>query len=396
MNSPVMNTSTIAKMNKLIPLLLSALILHSCGPKSNQHQTQAMDQNHLFLLGTYTEQPEDGLNLLAFHPEAGEIEVLHVASDIDNPSFVTANAAQNLVFSTEETNSEQGGKVTSFKLDKATNTLEKINSVFTQGGSPCHISLDPTERFLVVSNYSGGNITVIPVDQQGKLSEEIQVIQHEGSSANPSRQKAPHVHSAVFHPEENRVFVADLGTDKVYLYDLTDDATAPLKPATPDAFSVEAGAGPRHILFNEAGDRFYLIHELTAEVGVYAYEQGQISHVETHALTPEGFTGEVGAAEVRISPDGKYLYASNRGDANTLTVFAIDATTGRLREVQHVSSEGIAPRNFAITADGKFLLCGNQNSDEIVVFDRDQENGTISRSSITVAVSKPVYFYSLD
>lgn len=248
----------------------------------------------------------------------------------------------------------------------------------------------------MVSNYSGGNVTVIPVDQEGNLSSKIQVIQHEGSSINPGRQQAPHVHSAVFHPTEERVFVADLGTDKIYLYDVVDNDTAPLSPATPEAFSVEAGAGPRHLIFNEAGDRLYLIHELTAEVGVYAYEQGQISHIETHPLTPEDFVGEVGAAEVRISPDGKYLYASNRGDANTLTAFAINADTGRLTEVQQVSSEGVAPRNFAITADGKFLLCGNQNSDEIIVFKRDLENGTISRSQVAVSVSKPVYFYFLD
>ena len=384
-------------MTKLIPLFLLLIFFHACGPKNNQHQTEAaMDQKYLFLLGTYTEKPQEGINLLAFHPQADKIEILHVASDIDNPSFVIANTAQTLVFSTEETSSEQGGKVTSFKLNKATNTLEKINSVFTQGGSPCHLSLDPTERFLVVSNYSGGNITVIPVDQEGMLSSEIQVIQHQGSSINPDRQKAPHVHSAVFHPTEKRVFVADLGTDKIYLYDVADNDTAPLSPATPEAFAVEAGAGPRHILFNEAGDRFYLIHELTAEVGVYAYEQGQISHLETQALIPEDFVGEVGAAEVRIAPDGKYLYASNRGDANTLTAFAINPNNGRLTEVQHVSSEGVAPRNFAITPDGKFLLCGNQNSDEIVVFARDLENGTISRSQAALSVSKPVYFYFLD
>lgn len=355
-----------------------------------------MDQTYFFLLGTYTEKPDEGIHLLSFNPESGEIEPLYVASGIDNPSFVIANAEQTLVFSTEETSSEQGGKVTSFKLNKATNTLEKINSVFTQGGSPCHISLDPTERFLVVSNYSGGNVTVIPVDQEGYLSPEIQVIQHEGSSVNPGRQQAPHVHSAVFHPTEERVFVADLGTDKIYAYDVVDNDTAPLSPVATEAFSVEAGAGPRHILFNKTGDRFYLIHELTAEVGVYAYEQGRISHIETHPLTRAGHAGEVGAAEVRISPDGKYLYASNRGDANTLTAFAIDVDTGRLTEIQQVSSEGVAPRNFAITADGRYLLCGNQNSDEIIVFNRNQEDGTIDLSQTSFSVKKPVYFYFLN
>ena len=384
-------------MNKLIPFFLSFIFLYACGSKSNQHRTQAaMNQKYLFLLGTYTEKPEEGINLLSFDPEQGKIEIQHVASDIDNPSFVIANTAQTLVFSTEETSSEQGGKVTSFKLNKASNTLEKINSVFTQGGSPCHISLDPTERFLVVSNYSGGNITVIPVDKKGNLSSEVQVIQHEGSSVNPSRQKAPHVHSAVFHPKEKRVFVADLGTDKIYLYDVTDNDTAPLSPATPEAFAVEPGAGPRHILFNETGDRLYLIHELTAEVGVYAYEEGELSHLETHSLIDEGFTGEVGAAELRFSPDGDFLYASNRGEANTITAFSVNHEDGSLTQIQQVSSYGEAPRNFIITPDGKFMLCGNQNSNEIIVFNRNQEDGKMEPSQISFSVNKPVYFYFLD
>jgi 6-phosphogluconolactonase len=381
--------------NLYLPFLLLSLTL-GCSSKNNEQTTEtAMNPTYLFLLGTYTEQPEEGINFLQFDPEARKIEAMHVASDIDNPSFIIANADQTLVFATEETGSEQGGKVTSFKLDKANGTLEKINSVYTGGDSPCHLSLDPTERFLVVSNYSGGNVTVIPADQEGKLSSDIQLIQHEGSSINPNRQQAPHVHSAVFHPSENRVFVADLGTDKIYLYDFNENDAAPLSPAA-HPFTVNPGAGPRHIHFNEAGDRLYLIHELTAEVGVYVYEGGEISHLETHSLVSDGFTGDVGAAEVRISPDGNYLYASNRGEAHTLTVFEVNNKDGRLTQIQHISSQGEAPRNFFITPDGKFLVCGNQNSDEIRVFDRNQEDGTISPSQISFSVSKPVYFYSLD
>ena len=379
-----------------LPFLL-LILTWGCSSNSSEHTTETtMNRSYLFLLGTYTETPDEGINLLGFDPVAGEMEIIHVASDIENPSFVLTNADQTLVFATEETGSKQGGKVTSFKLDKVKGTLEKISSVFTGGDSPCHISLDPTERFVVVSNYSGGNITVIPVDQEGTLSSEIQLIQHEGSSINPNRQNAPHVHSAVFHPSESRVFVADLGTDKIYLYDFDSNSSAPLSHAASQAFAVEAGAGPRHILFNEAGDRLYLIHELTAELGVYAYEKDEISHLETKSLVQEGFTGEVGAAEVRISPDGNYLYASNRGEANTLTVFEINQDDGLLTEIQHISSQGTAPRNFIITPDGKFLICGNQNSNEVSVFDRNEEDGKISPSQITLSVSKPVYFYSLD
>lgn len=379
-----------------LPFLLM-IFTWGCSSNSSDHITDTtMNRSYLFLLGTYTEKPEEGINLLGFDPVAGEMEIIHVAPDIENPSFVLANADQTLVYATEETGGEQGGKVTSFKLDKVKGTLEKISSVFTGGDSPCHISLDPTERFVVVSNYSGGNVTVIPVDQEGTLSSDIQIIQHEGSSIDPNRQNAPHVHSAVFHPSESRVFVADLGTDKIYLYDFVNKGSAPLSPASSPEFAVEAGAGPRHILFNKAGDRLYMIHELTAEVGVYAYEKGEIFHLETKSLVPEDFTGEVGAAEVRISPDGNYLYASNRGEANTITVFQINQDDGLLTKIQHTSSQGTAPRNFIITPDGNFLICGNQNSNEVNVFDRNQEDGKISPSQITLSVNKPVYFYSLD
>lgn len=382
-------------MNRLFLAFLAFILTLGCSSKNSDRITATtMDKTYLFLLGTYTEKPEEGIKLIEFDPEAEVLKTIHVASDIHNPSFVIANTNQTLVFATEEDGSERGGKVTSFKLDKEKGTLEKINSVFTQGDSPCHISLDPSERFLVVSNYSGGNVTVIPVDPKGNLSSDIQVIQHEGSSINPDRQNAPHVHSAVFHPSENRVFVADLGTDKIYLYDLNQNDAAPLSLA--EAFAVEGGVGPRHLIFNESGDRLYLIHELTAEVGVYAYEEGELSHLETHSLIAEDFTGEVGAAEVRFSPDGGYLYASNRGEANTITVFSVNPEDGRLTEIQHISSQGQAPRNFDITPDGKYLLCGNQNSDEIIVFERNQGDGKITPTQISVSINKPVYFYFLD
>lgn len=381
---------------KKLPFLFLLALAVACKTPRNQQQTAInMDETHLFLLGTYTENTEEGINLIAFDPEQGVMEILEVASDVENPSFVIANTKENLVFAAEETGGEQGGVITSFKLDKTNRTLEKINSVYTQGNSPCHISLDPSERFLIVSNYSGGNVTAVPVDQDGYLSDDIQVIRHEGSSINTDRQEAPHVHSAVFHPSESRVFVGDLGTDKIYMYDLDEKAATPLSPSDPASFSVQAGAGPRHLTFNQEGNRIYLIHELTAEVGVYAYEQGKISHLETHSLVPEDFTGEVGAAEVRISPDGRFLYASNRGEANDITVFAIDGESGQLLQVQNISSQGIAPRNFAITADGKFLICGNQNSDEVVAFYRNNDDGKLTPTGISLSVKKPVYFYFL-
>lgn len=383
---------------KYWPLIVLFMgITLACGSKNNQQKTDiTMGKTYLFLVGTYTENPKDGIHLVKFSPDENLLETVSIASEVENPSFVITNKEQNLVFAVEETGGDEGGKVTSFRFNKAAHTFEKINSVFTQGDHPCHLGLDPSERYLIASNYSGGNLTAIPIGPDGNLSHEIQVVQHSGSSTNPNRQKAPHVHSAAFHPKEPKIFVGDLGTDKINVYTYDKDSPNPLTPSDETTFSVAPGAGPRHLVFNEEGTRLYLIHEITAEIGVYAYEDEKISHIETHSLLRDGFEGEVGAAEVRLSPEGNYLYASNRGEANDIAVFKIKKENGQLSHVQNQPSGGETPRNFAITPDGKYLISGNQNSDNLMVFNRDQETGKLKPMSISLSIKKPVYIYFLN
>jgi 6-phosphogluconolactonase (cycloisomerase 2 family) len=378
----------------LFPILL-ALVL-ACGTNSNQKKDVNMEKSYQFLVGTYTENPQEGIHLVKFNPEKELLETTYLASEVENPSFITSNRQQNLVFAVEETGGENGGKVTSFRLNKLTERLEKINSVFTEGDHPCHLSLDPSEEFLVSSNYSGGNLTVIPVDSDGNLSSEVQVVQHSGSSIHPNRQQQPHVHSAVFHPEESKIFVGDLGTDQIYVYPFEKDSLNPIISSKESHFSVEPGSGPRHLTFNKEGNRLYLIHEITAEIGVYAYENGALGHLETHSLLPEDFSGEVGAAEVRISPDGNFLYASNRGDANDITVFKVEKETGKLTKIQNISSQGRLPRNFGISPDGEYLITGNQGSDNLVVFKRNSSTGKLETTDFNLQINKPVYLFFLE
>jgi 6-phosphogluconolactonase len=368
----------------------------ACGSGSNEAtetKRETMNTTYRFLLGSYTSAPEHGIYLAAFHGDADSLSIEAVASEPENPSFVVANRAQNRVYCVEETGGESGGKVSAFSLQQGKFT--KLNTVSAGGNGPCYVTLDPSERFIVVGNYSGGNFSVIPVSADGSLMEPIQTIAHTGSSVNPRRQTKPYVHSAVFHPSEPRVLIADLGTDEVVVYDFDATKESPLIESPVFRLRVAPGAGPRHMVFNSSGDRLYLVHEITAAIGVYAYEDGKLTHLETHSLLQEGFEGNVGAAEVRFSPDGKFLYASNRGDANELIVFeTID--DGKLTHVQTIHSGGIAPRNFNITPDGKFLLAGNQNSNLLLVFSRDQSTGIIAPTDIRLEVNKPVYITFLD
>lgn len=381
-------------MKHIVYCLFLLFSIAACsGPATNEQKEEKPDSYRL-ILGSYTNAPEHGIYLVSFEPEKDSpLTVESVASEPENPSFVTINKAQNRVYSVEETGGENGGKVTAFTLENGNFT--KINTVSAGGNGPCYITLDPTEQFLVVGNYSGGNFSVIPVNADGSVEEPVQTVNHAGSSVVERRQSSPHVHSVVFHPKENRVLIADLGTDEVVVYDFDPTNATPLNENAAFRLKVEPGAGPRHMVFNESGNRLYLVHEMTAAIGVYSYENGALEHLETLSLLRDGFEGNVGAAEVRLSPDGKFLYASNRGEANELIGFEI-TEGGKLTHIQTISSGGEAPRNFNITPDGKYLLSGNQNSNVLVVFNRDQETGLIEPTDAKLEVNKPVYIRFID
>jgi 6-phosphogluconolactonase len=253
--------------------------------------------------------------------------------------------------------------------------------------------LDPKEEFLVVGNYSGGNFSAYKI-QDGILNH-VQTYQHEGQSIDPARQEKAHVHSTVFHPNGKQLLVGDLGTDKIHLYDFNPTYAVPFNNSDPGYIEVAAGAGPRHLAIQPSGSPVYLIHEMTAELGVYNYEAGKMSKIQALPLTGEDFKGNVGAAEVRISPDAKFVYASNRGDANEITVFEI-GKSGTLTFVERVKTGGENPRNFVITSDGKFLVVGNQGSGTIVAFERNLKTGKLSKTGAETKFNKPVYFFRLD
>jgi len=363
---------------------------YSCDESPREEKIETV---YSFLLGAYTDSEDQGIGLLTFYPETNVLQTQILAAGIASPSFVISNRAQTLVFAVEEIGGENGGKVKSFKFDRQNNTLELVDTKDTFGDHPCYLSLDAKEEILVVGNYSGGNFSAYKI-KDGLLTH-VQTYQHEGQSIDPARQEKAHVHSTVFHPNGKQLLVGDLGTDKIHLYDFNPTYTVPFNNSNPGYLEVAAGSGPRHLTVHPSGSPVYLIHEMTAELGVYRFESGKMSQIQVLPLTGEDFVGNVGASEVRISPDAKFVYASNRGDANEITVFEI-GKTGELTFVERVKTGGENPRNFVITSDGKFLLAANQGSDSIIVFERNLNTGKLKKTGAETKFYKPTYFYRLD
>lgn len=344
-----------------------------------------------FLVGTYTEEANQGINQLDFTPLENELEVRTIFPGIQNPSFVLANSAGDKVFSLEEIGDEEGGNIISLSRSSEDQALSKLSELPSYGDHPCYLALSPDEEFLTVANYSGGSFSVYKIGENAGLTH-LQTIQHEGSSINQARQSAPHVHSTVFSPDGKFLLVADLGTDQVYVYDFDETAKEPL--SLNNTYKVTAGGGPRHLVFSQDGNEIMLIEEMTAMLDILSFDAGTISPKQRISLISDEFEGDVGAAEVRLSPDGKNIYASNRGDANTISVIS-KMPSGDYEFIQQISSGGIMPRNFNLTADGKYLFAAHQASDEIIVFDRNPDTGTLTQTDWKVSVHSPVYLFRL-
>lgn len=345
-----------------------------------------------FLVGTYTDEASQGVNQLDFTPSDNKLEVRTIFSGIQNPSFVIANSAGDKVFTLEEIDTIPGGKVISLDRSIEDQSLSKLSELPSFGDHPCYLALSPSEEFLTVANYSSGSFSVYKIGENTALTH-LQTIQNEGSSVNQARQSSPHVHSTVFSPDGKFLLVADLGTDQVYVYNFEQNAAEPL--TLNNAYKVTPGDGPRHLVFSNDGKEIMLVQEMSAALDVLSFDKGKITLKQRISLIEDNFEGEVGAAEVRISPDGKNIYASNRGDANSLSVFA-KKDDGNYWLIQQTTSGGVMPRNFNLTADGKYLLSANQASNDIVVFERDVKTGKLTQTAWKVEINKPVYLFRLN
>jgi len=360
----------------LFLLLLSSLLLLSFVP--------ALSPDCLLLVGTYTSGDSKGIHVYSFDTGTGEF-VWKSGVAAENPSYLAVSHDRKFVYAVNEV---AEGKVSAFALDASGARLSYLNSVSSGGDGPCYVAADDRNRFVYAGNYGGGSITAIPVLQDGTLSQDIQTIRHEGKSIKPNQEK-PHVHAAVLSPDNKFLFVPDLGTDKIYQYKLDTTVSRPLSPANPSFTPVAAGGGPRHFIFHPGGKFAYVIHENTGDITVYDYADGCLQEKQRVTMPPAGYTGDIHAADIRISPDGNFLYGSMRADINAIAVYSVDSE-GRLKDAGRQSTLGKSPRNFAIDPSGNFLLAANQNSDEIVIFKRDKHSGLLTDTGRRIKVGHPV------
>jgi 6-phosphogluconolactonase len=369
------------KLLLLIALLFSTQLFAQ--KKDNTPKTYDL------LIGTYTTGTSKGISVYRFYTETGKTAYLNQVTGIDNPSYLCIAKNNKFVYSVNEVGADRKGSISAFSFEPKVGKIELINQQPSTGTGPCYISIDKAQKHVFVANYASGALSVLPVNKDGSLAPVIQTIQDQGRGPNKARQESPHVHTAMLSPDEKYLLFTDLGTDKLNIYRYKSGQDQPLSPADPSAFDVLPGHGPRHIDFSPDKKYMYLITEMAGVIYVYDYDGPKSKQLEAISLVADGFKGAVGAADIHVSPDGKFLYATNRGDANEIVVFAINPDNGRLTFVERKSSMGKTPRNFVIDPSGNYLLVANQNSDDIYVFRINKTTGKLTLTGSKIIIGNP-------
>lgn len=344
-------------------------------------------------IGTYTRGQSQGIYVSRLDLDSGRLQPPELAAETANPSFVALHPGRPLLYAVGEMGSLEGkktGAVSAFSVNRASGKLTLLNRQSSRGVGPCHVTVDPSGRNVLVANYGGGSVACLPIRPDGRLGEATSAIQHEGSSVDPRRQQGPHAHSINVDAAGRFAFVADLGLDKVLVYRL-DAAAGKLTPNEPPGTRLPPGSGPRHFAFHPTGRFAYVINELSSTVTAFEYDarRGTLGTLQTVSTLPEGFDGRNSTAEVQVHRSGRFLYGSNRGH-DSIACFTIDAATGKLTAIDYESTQGRTPRNFGIDPTGRYLLAANQSTDNVVVFRIDHQTGQLRPTGQPLAVPTPV------
>lgn len=347
----------------------------------------ALSQQHYLFIGTYTATGSKGIYVYRFDAGTGKLEEVSHTEGVSNPSFLALHPAGHYLYACNE---NDPGTVSAFAFDRQAGRLTMLNSQPSGGAHPAYVAVDRSGRWLLAGNYSGGNLSAFPISADGSLQPYSQLVQHRGGSIDRQRQASPHVHATVFGPGDDYVYVPDLGMDKVMVYQFNKDARQPLEEAGPKIVKTAAGSGPRHLAFHPEGKWAYLMEEMGGTVSAYRYKRGALQCEQRIAAHPDSARGPYGSADIHVAPDGRFLYASNRGTENNLAIFAIDGRKGTLTTVGYQSTMGEQPRNFTLDPSGRYLLAANQRTGTVVVFRRDTKTGLLQPTGVQVSIPQPV------
>ncbi|OAS19097.1 3-carboxymuconate cyclase [Paenibacillus oryzisoli] len=344
----------------------------------------------LAFIGSYADAQNPGVYTAQFDAETGSLELTHNVSGLQNPTFLAIDEVNWRLYALGEGIGDEGqkcGAASAFAIQPETGELSLLNQVNTLPATTCHIQLDNSNQVIMVTSYHGGMVGLSPIEADGQIGTNADIRQHQGASLLPVQDR-PRAHSVFVDRNNQYIGACDLGLDKIIIYklDLADKRLLPHREV-----SVAPGSGPRHFVFHPSYKYGYVINELGSTVSAFTYdeEQGLLAEIQTLSTLPASFDGENACADIHVSPDGRFLYGSNRGH-DSIVVYAIDEQTGKLQPIEHAPTLGKHPRNFGLSPDGRFALVANKDSDNIVSFARDEATGKLVPTGSVLEMSQPV------
>lgn len=370
-------------------LTLTAKIMVLLGIVFTSLATQG--QEYYLFAGTYTSGKSEGIYVFRFDAKTGKVVPTDTLRNIDNPSYLVVSGNGNFVYAVSENGGSKPGMINALAFNQKTGKLRLLNSKPSKGDYPCYITVSKDNKWVMAGNYGGGNLVAYATAEDGSLTDRFQVIAHTGMGVDKNRQEGPHVHATIFTPDEKYLLVPDLGIDKIMAYRFDPASSGnPLQAAAKPFTGIPAGHGPRHLAFHPTGKWVYLMEEMAGAVSAWKYSKGALEPVQEIDAHVPGYAGDRGSADIHVSPDGRYLYASNRGNANNLAIFSIDPGNGKLTSSGFQDVAGKTPRNFIIEPGGNYILVANQGSDNIRIFRRDKATGLLTLTDNSIDIGNPV------
>ena len=390
----VQSPSTEMSRREFLAASAAGLFAIACGSQSLARRSEPALDGDLLYVGTYTEGGRsEGIYLVRMDPRSGKLQPIGAVDAGANPSFLTIHHNGRVLYAVNELENHNGratGALSAFAIASGTGALTRLNEQPSEGGAPCYVSVDKSGRVVLVANYMGGNVALLPIRSDGALAPATRVVQHTGKGPNAARQEAPHAHCIICDPSNRFVLAADLGADRVFVYRLDLDGKSLHHVDGGDAVT-RPGAGPRHIVFHPTLPLVFVANELDSTVATLRFdmERGRLSPLGISSTLPAGWSGTNYPADIHIAPSGRTLYVSNRGH-NSIAVFSVAVSSGGLTLDQVISTEGDWPRNFTLHPGGRWLLVANQRSDSVVVFARDDRSGRLTLTPERIVLPRPV------